>query len=95
MDKYGIWQGIPREEIPWYPTVDLEKCVGCKECFNFCSHKVYSWDDKNSKTKVAEPYYCVVGCSSCMVLCPEGAISFPPLTILKNLNKGQQERVKK
>jgi len=95
MSKYGNWQGIPREEILWHPTVDLEKCVGCKECFNFCSHKVYDWDEEKNKTKVVEPNYCVVGCSSCMGLCPEGAISFPPLTILKNIKKPQQERVRK
>jgi len=87
MGNYGQWRGIPREKIPWYPTVDADKCVGCKECFNFCSHDVYAWDDKNNKTKVAEPYYCVVGCSSCAGLCSASSISFPPLTILKDLVK--------
>jgi ferredoxin len=28
-----------------------------------------------------------VGCSTCAGLCKEGAISFPPLTILKNLGR--------
>ena len=95
MSKYGTWEGIPREEIPWHPTVDLEKCIGCKECFSFCSHKVYDWDGETNKTKVAEPYNCVVGCSTCAGLCKAKAISFPPLTILKNLKKTQQERVRK
>jgi len=87
MAKYGAWQGIPREEIPWHPTVDLSKCVGCKECFNFCHQKVYSWDEANNKTRVVEPYRCVVGCSTCAGLCKVEAISFPPLTVLKNLKK--------
>jgi NAD-dependent dihydropyrimidine dehydrogenase PreA subunit len=85
--NYGTWKGVPREEIPWYPAIDLDKCVGCKECFNFCRHKVYSWDEENNKTKVAEPFSCVVGCSTCLGLCKENAISFPPLTILKDLAK--------
>jgi len=87
MGKYGTWQGIPREEIPWYPTVDLKKCIGCKECFNFCSHKVYDWDEEKNKTKVDQPYYCVVGCSTCSGLCNVNAITFPPLTILKDFAK--------
>ena len=87
MGKYGEWQGVPREKIPWFPDVDLDKCAGCQECFNFCSHKVYAWDEKNNKTKVAEPFRCVVGCSTCAGLCKESAISFPPLTILKDFKK--------
>ena len=87
MGNYGEWKGIPREKIPWYPTVDSEKCIGCKECFNFCSHKVYDWDEEKNKTKVTEPYQCVVGCSTCSGLCNEKAISFPPLTILKDFTK--------
>ena len=87
MSKYGFWQGIPREQIPWYPTVDIEKCIGCKECYNFCGHKVYEWDNENNKTMVINPFNCVVGCSSCSGLCKENAITFPPLTILKYLKK--------
>ncbi len=85
MGSYGEWRGIPRERVPWFPDVDAEKCKGCKECFNFCSHKVYAWDEESKKTRVAEPYRCVVGCSNCMGLCKEGAISFPPLSILQSL----------
>jgi NAD-dependent dihydropyrimidine dehydrogenase PreA subunit len=85
MSNYGTWQGIPRENVPWHPTVDAAKCLGCKECYNFCRQKVYGWDTENNKTRVAEPFRCVVGCSTCAGLCKEGAISFPPLTVLQNL----------
>jgi len=87
MGSYGEWKGVPRENIPWYPRVDLAKCVGCEECFNFCRQKVFAWDEKNNKTKVAEPFRCVVGCSTCAGLCKAEAISFPPLTILKDIVK--------
>lgn len=83
MSRYGTWRGIPREEIAWHPTVDKEKCVGCKECFNFCMHSVYGWDADGHRVFVKEPFSCVVGCSSCAGLCSAGAISFPPLTVLK------------
>ena len=56
MSKYGKGQGTPRERIPWYPTVDLEKCAGCRACFEFCSHGVYAWNNKTGKPVVAEPF---------------------------------------
>ncbi len=90
MGSYGTWKGVPREQVPWHPMVDAEKCKGCRKCYEFCSHEVYAWDAENNKTRVAEPFLCVVGCSSCMSLCEEGAITFPPLTILKNVGKQTQ-----
>ncbi|MGQ9459402.1 MAG: 4Fe-4S dicluster domain-containing protein [Anaerolineae bacterium] len=69
--------GIPREEIPWYPTIDYDTCVGCQECFGFCQNGVYAWDDNDHHPVVVNPYQCVVGCSACAQLCPMGAIRFP------------------
>ncbi|HUI69589.1 MAG TPA: 4Fe-4S binding protein [Spirochaetia bacterium] len=83
MGDYGTWKGFPREKVPWHPTVDLEKCIGCKNCFDFCSHGVYAWDDQGNRPKVVEPFKCVVGCNNCSHQCEQEAISFPPLTILK------------
>ena len=88
MKSYGTWKGTPREQIPWYPAVDLAKCVGCRRCFEFCSHGVYGWDEAANTPKVLEPFQCVVGCSSCSQECEEGAIAFPPLTILKEFVRG-------
>ena len=85
MGQYGSWKGVPREQIPWHPTLDGEKCIGCRKCFEFCSHGVYTWDAAADRPVVAEPFHCVVGCSNCMHQCEEGAISFPPLTILKGI----------
>ncbi len=27
---------IPREQIPWHPTVDLTKCTADQACVKFC-----------------------------------------------------------
>lgn len=80
---YGTWKGTPRENIPWHPAVDSGKCAGCKACFEFCGHGVYSWDALREKPLVAEPFRCVVGCSSCRDQCGAEAISFPPLSVLE------------
>ena len=31
----GTWQGVPREEVPWFPTIMEELCDGCKICLDF------------------------------------------------------------
>jgi len=68
---------VPREAIPWYPTIDFESCIGCQECYNSCGNGVYEWDENESHPIVAQPYNCVVGCSACANLCEGEAISFP------------------
>ncbi|MGE5558312.1 MAG: ferredoxin family protein [Bacillota bacterium] len=83
---------IPREEIPWFPTVDKDKCTGCQTCFNFCSHKTYAWDDKGNVAVVANPFNCVVGCTGCESQCPTGAISFPNLDVLKEVREKYKDK---
>jgi len=87
MEGYGKWKGVPRENIPWFPTIDASQCVGCRKCLEFCSHGVYDWDEPNNRAVVARPFQCVVGCMNCSHQCEEGAITFPPLTILKDIGK--------
>ena len=81
----GTYQGIPRENIPWFPTVYEEKCNGCKECYDMCPTRVYIWDNDINKPKVVHPLRCVVGCSGCAVICKLKAISFPPKSIIDNI----------
>ncbi|RII29681.1 MAG: 4Fe-4S ferredoxin [Geobacter sp.] len=71
------WRGIPRQEIPWFPTIDPEKCTGCKTCMEFCKNDVLTFDGEAEKVLVANPFNCVVECRTCSRLCPSGAISFP------------------
>lgn len=69
------WHGIPREQIPWFPTVDAEACIGCQLCFVTCGRGVYEMDGRVAK--VARGLACMVGCSTCAAVCPTQAISFP------------------
>lgn len=71
------WRGIPREEIPWFPKIDQEKCIGCKACVEFCKNDVLEFDELNGKTRVKTPSNCVVECRTCARICPAGAIAFP------------------
>ncbi len=70
-------QDIPRQMIPWYPTVDTSLCTGDQECFKFCKNQVFDWDETGNHPVVKNPYNCVVGCQACVNICPVQAISFP------------------
>ena len=73
------WHGISRQEIPWYPTVDANTCIGCELCYVTCGREVYEIshvDGGGRKAQVERPYNCMVGCSTCAVVCPTQAISF-------------------
>ncbi len=78
---YGTWRGYPREQIPWYPTVNEDLCNGCGSCLKLCRTGVLGPTD-GGKVRVADPFGCVVGCSSCANLCKPGAITFPARSIL-------------
>ena len=77
--KRDPMEGIPRDEVQWFPTIDREKCTACGACAEFCHKGVYEVGDE---VKVANPYNCVIGCTGCVSKCPVGAISFPSMRTL-------------
>lgn len=83
-----IWHGIPRDEIPWKPTVDAEACIGCQLCYVTCGRGVYEIADGVAVPVAAME--CVVGCSTCSNVCPTGAISFPALDIVWKAEREHQ-----
>lgn len=85
--QFAFWHGIPREEIPWYPTIDEDKCIGCKLCYVTCGRNVFSFDSERNKAVVYKPYNCMVGCSTCATVCPTGAILFPSREIVQKIEK--------
>lgn len=78
--------GIPRKEIPWYPTIDQELCTSCGVCVNACKHGTYEFSD-DQKVFVANPYLCEVFCENCKFQCPADAISFPNRNEFKSIIK--------
>ena len=68
---------VARGKIPWFPKIDLDACIGDKECVNFCKNDVFVWDELKDRPEVIRPLNCVVGCDACSQICPAEAISFP------------------
>jgi len=81
------WHGIPRTEIPWYPEIIEDKCIGCELCFVSCGREVFDFDDKKRKAVVARPFNCMVGCSTCATICPSMAIDFPARELIQRIEK--------
>jgi len=60
-----------------YPTVDMDTCIGDRECVEVCTKKnVYDWDEDNAKPIVARPDDCDA-CLDCVKACPVEAITIP------------------
>lgn len=81
------WHGIPRAEIEWYPTVITERCIGCGMCVTSCGRGVYTFDYETNKAVVANPYQCMVGCSTCGAICLQDALEFPSQGYIRHLIK--------
>lgn len=84
------YMGLPRKEIPWFPTIDYEKCIGCLQCVETdkkAGHDVYAVEGNPHHPVVKNPYGCVVGCQTCANVCPQGAIKFPSRDELRRILK--------
>lgn len=79
-------RGMPRPQVPWFPTIDETLCDGCDKCLEFCSSGVYAKRD-NGIVYVVQPLNCVIGCDACARLCPHHAITFPPRSILRTIGR--------
>jgi len=80
-----MWHGIPRRDIPWFPTVDADACIGCSLCFTTCGRGVYEMRD--NKAVPVNAMNCMVGCSTCGTVCPVAAISFPDRDMIWKLER--------
>ena len=91
----NTFMGVPREKIPWFPTLDYSKCDDCMECDKFCPHQVFERrDDGEQKLVVANPNNCVVFCRACSKTCAPDAISFPEKPAIVALIKAIREEAK-
>lgn len=89
----ATFMGVPREKIPWFPTIDYRKCDFCMECDKFCPHKVFERQEGEKKLVVKTPNNCVVFCRACAKTCEPDAISFPDkqeiTALIKEIRKEQ------
>ncbi|MEM1627773.1 MAG: 4Fe-4S binding protein [Desulfurococcaceae archaeon] len=56
-------------------VVDVDKCIGCAQCYVTCPNKVFVIFNRKSIPKYQER---CVGCRACVVKCPVNAISVTP-----------------
>lgn len=89
----ATFMGVPRDEIPWFPTIDYDKCTYCMECDQFCPHHVFERrDGAEQRLVVANRNNCVVFCRACAKACGPAALSFPDkpatLALIKSLRVG-------
>jgi NAD-dependent dihydropyrimidine dehydrogenase PreA subunit len=82
------WHGIPRDDIPWLPTVDAESCIGCELCYVTCGRAVFEMRDQVAVA--VAPMECAVGCSTCGNVCPTNAIAFPSLDAVWKMERERQ-----
>lgn len=82
------WHRIPRDDIPWYPTVDADSCIGCQLCYVTCGRSVYEMND--GVADAVDPMNCAVGCTTCGNICPTGSITFPSLDAVWKLERERQ-----
>ncbi len=86
---YGEWEGYPREQIPWFPTVSAELCDGCGNCLEVCPKDVFAIDEFG-KALVVEPLLCIVGCCFCKSACDPKAIMMPTREMLDQYRHGKR-----
>ena len=90
------YKGISRKNIPWFPTVNYERCIGCGKCVDYSNLGVYKLDENREKSRpiAVNPFNCVVLCKGCQDICPSGAISHPSrkktVDVIRRLRKDQK-----
>jgi NAD-dependent dihydropyrimidine dehydrogenase PreA subunit len=71
------FEGIPRSQIQWNPTINYEKCTTCGKCVDFCKRGVFAYQENPKKAIVKNPSSCKVYCKNCQKQCPNNAITHP------------------
>lgn len=61
---------------PWFPVIDKERCINCRQCLEFCLFGVYE-EDESGQVRVTNPANCKNNCPACARICPQTAIIFP------------------
>lgn len=79
--------------IPWFPVIDHDLCIDCRQCMDFCLFGVFDLDE-NGKVRVVKPANCKDNCPACARICPKAAIMFPKFSD-SPINGGEVDSVEK
>ncbi len=74
------------------PSIDSEKCRGCRRCQQECANNGLEFDEASKKMRVNQEH--CVGCGRCLGACNFDAISFDSSAALSDLNCRMAEYTK-
>lgn len=74
--RAAVQDGPPNGWKPWFPVIDGERCIDCRQCLSFCLFGVFGVSAAG-QVEVQKPHNCKTDCPACARVCPEGAIIFP------------------
>jgi pyruvate ferredoxin oxidoreductase gamma subunit len=68
---YGVLKDVSAWRV-FTPEIDVDKCIGCKNCWVFCPETAIEWDEETKKPSIR--YNACKGCGLCANECPVDAI---------------------
>jgi pyruvate ferredoxin oxidoreductase gamma subunit len=68
---YGVLKDVSAWRV-FTPEIDVDKCIGCKNCWIFCPETAIEWDAETKKPSIR--YNACKGCGLCANECPTDAI---------------------
>lgn len=71
--------------------LDLNKCVGCKNCVKLCPMDVFYFDEEANKSVMAYPENCQ-GCAQCYVHCLGNSLTMSALQSAYSIGAGRALR---
>jgi len=74
---YGVLRDVSSWRV-FQPKIDLDKCIGCKNCWIYCPETAINWTDED---KPEIEWRKCKGCGICVNECPVEVIKFERVSI--------------
>ena len=68
---YGVLKDVSSWRV-FTPDIDVNKCIGCKNCWIFCPETAIEWNEETKKPSIR--YNACKGCGVCANECPVDCI---------------------
>lgn len=75
---YGVLKDVSSWRV-FQPVIDMDKCIGCKNCWIYCPETAIKWTDED---KPEIEWRKCKGCGICVNECPVEAIEFKRVEII-------------